>query len=311
MFLFTLIQHLFPGRPTWTADHLPDLSSKVAIVTGGNAGIGRETVKRLLLKNAKVYLAARSKERAERAIKELREETGKEALFLELDLGNLDSVKKAAEEFNLREPQLDVLYLNAGILWPSPEQVTAQGYDATFGTNVIGHFLLARLLYPVLKASGSESDPSRVIWLSSMGHFDAHALEYETYKDGPERRKADLFGLYRQSKLAAVLISNVMARSCIEDNIVSIAVDPGNIKSDIFRGTSPLFNRVWDFLFSYPTEYGALSSLYAGFMPEAANWNGKYVRPWARLGDPSPLATNVRAQDTLWAWLDEQVKSYL
>ena len=67
--------------------------------TGGNTGIGREIIKRLLMKNAKVYMAARSQQKAERAIQELREETGKEALFLHLDLGDLNSVKKAAEEF--------------------------------------------------------------------------------------------------------------------------------------------------------------------------------------------------------------------
>ncbi len=98
-FSWTFISHLFPGKPSWTADHLPDLSSKVFIVTGGNTGIGRGTVKGLLLKNAKVYIAARSKDRVERAITELREETGGEALFLQLDLGDLNSVKKAAVEF--------------------------------------------------------------------------------------------------------------------------------------------------------------------------------------------------------------------
>lgn len=98
-FVYTSITLFYAGKPSWTAVHLPDLETKVVIVTGGNTGIGRETVKRLLLKNAKVYLATRSRERAERAIDELREETGKEALFLQLDLNDLDAVRKAAEEF--------------------------------------------------------------------------------------------------------------------------------------------------------------------------------------------------------------------
>lgn len=100
-FVYTLITHgvLTPGKPTWSADHLPDLSSKVIVVTGGNAGIGLETVKRLLLKNAKVYIATRSQEKSERAIEALRAETGKTAHFLKLDLSDLGSVKKAVEEF--------------------------------------------------------------------------------------------------------------------------------------------------------------------------------------------------------------------
>lgn len=98
-FVWTATSQLFPGKPKWTADHLPDLSGKVFIVTGGNTGIGRGTVKGLLLKNAKVYIATRSKDRADRAIAELREETGNEALFLQLDLADLSSVRKAVEEF--------------------------------------------------------------------------------------------------------------------------------------------------------------------------------------------------------------------
>ncbi len=72
-FVWTVVSQLHPGKPKWTADHLPDLSGKVFIVTGGNTGIGRGTVKGLLLKNAKVYIATRSKERADRAIAALRE----------------------------------------------------------------------------------------------------------------------------------------------------------------------------------------------------------------------------------------------
>ncbi|KAI0650306.1 NAD-P-binding protein [Trametes meyenii] len=306
-----ILQHLFPGKATWTPDHLPDLSSKVMVVTGGNTGIGRETVKRLLIKNAKVYIATRSKQRAERAIEELREETGKEALFLQLDLGDLDAVKKAAEEFKQRESQLDALYLNAGILYPAPELVTSQGYDATIGTNVIGHFLFARLLYTTLSKSGRETDPSRIVWLSSMGNFIATKLDYEAYVDGPARQRADLFTLYQESKLAVVLLSNHLAKSCAKDNIVSIAVDPGNIRSEIYRETSPWYFKVWDFLFSWPIEYGAISSLYAGCMPQAAEYNGKYLHPWARLGEPNPLAASTQEQEKLWAWVEERVKSYL
>lgn len=99
MSIYHLLRSIWPGKPTWSADHLPDLSSKVVLVTGGNTGIGREIVKRSLMKNAKVYLAARSQQKAERAIQELREETGKEALFLQLDLSDLNAVKKAVEEF--------------------------------------------------------------------------------------------------------------------------------------------------------------------------------------------------------------------
>ncbi|EIW52026.1 NAD-P-binding protein [Trametes versicolor FP-101664 SS1] len=284
-FSWTFARHLFPGKPSWTADHLPDLSSKVFVVTGGNTGIGRGTVRGLLLKNAKVYIAARSKDRVEHAITELREETGREALFLQLDLGDLSSVKKAAEEFKQRESQLDGLILNAGVLYPSKDALTAQGYDATIGVNVVGHFLLHRLLYSLLSASGRESDTSRVIWLSSIASYKPHSLTYETFREGPERQHVDSIEMYAESKVAVVMLSTYLAKTCVEDNVSSIAVDPGNIKSEIYR-SSPWYLKLWvsalDWLYWYPVEYGAISSLYAGAAPEGAGCNGKVSAMWPR-----------------------------
>ena len=93
------VAQTMPPKATWGVDNIPDLSEKTVIVTGGSAGIGRETVKALLVKNANVYLAARNKEKSEATIKVLKEETGKEAKFLQLDLADLKKVKQAAEEF--------------------------------------------------------------------------------------------------------------------------------------------------------------------------------------------------------------------
>lgn len=85
----------------------------MVLVTGGATGIGFETAKALLLKNAKVYIAARSIPKATDAVARLKEQTGKEALILELDLADLGSVKRAAKEFLEKEPQLDILFNNA------------------------------------------------------------------------------------------------------------------------------------------------------------------------------------------------------
>lgn len=97
--LGTYLRQLYPPSPQWTADNISDLSGKVFIVTGGSSGIGKETCKQLLLKNAKVYLAARSESKAQAALDELEKETGKKAFFQQLDLGDLDAIKKSAQEF--------------------------------------------------------------------------------------------------------------------------------------------------------------------------------------------------------------------
>ncbi|KAG8679030.1 hypothetical protein FRC09_019316, partial [Ceratobasidium sp. 395] len=103
----------FPSNPVFTVDQIPDLSGQVVIVTGGNTGIGKATCKALLEKNAKVYLAARSKTKADEAIEWLKTETGKMAVFLQLDLASLVSVRKAVEEFKSNEHELHVLFNNA------------------------------------------------------------------------------------------------------------------------------------------------------------------------------------------------------
>jgi len=113
------ISQMFPPKTKFTVDDIPDLSGQVIIVTGANTGIGKESAKviptlhhsslifiytdiyvqALLAHNAKVYIAARSREKSEAAIQELRDATGKEAIFLPLDLGDLKTIKAAAEEF--------------------------------------------------------------------------------------------------------------------------------------------------------------------------------------------------------------------
>ncbi|KAG9105342.1 hypothetical protein FRC07_009376 [Ceratobasidium sp. 392] len=90
------ISQLFPPKPLFTVEQIPDLAGQVMIVTGYML----TSAKALLNKDAKVYLAARSKTKADEAIEWLKKETGgKEPVFLELDLPNLGSVRKAAEEF--------------------------------------------------------------------------------------------------------------------------------------------------------------------------------------------------------------------
>ncbi|RDX47105.1 NAD-P-binding protein [Lentinus brumalis] len=311
------LQQAFPPAPTWHPTDIPDLSGKVALVTGGNAGIGREIVKELLRKNARVYLAARSPPKASAAIESLATETGRTAEFLQLDLSDLGPVRQAALEFKCRESHIDILYLNAGLMLPPVEDLTAQGYDLTFGTNVIGHFLFLQLLYPLLVAAATPG-PARIVWTASFAHYQVPGdlLNYATFTDGPERRnvRRGMFTIYAQNKLAQVALSSYLAKRAAEagDNVASIAVDPGNIRSEIFRGDKPWYLLLWyERFIMYPTAYGAITPLYAGTAPEALAYNGKYLRPWARPGDPNRAALDSREQEKLWGWLEVQLENYL
>ncbi|KAG5652887.1 hypothetical protein H0H81_003250 [Sphagnurus paluster] len=89
----------FPPKSKFSVNDIPDLTGRVIIVTGGNTGIGKETAKALLAHNANVYIAGRSQEKVEEAIRDLKEQTGNEANFLKVDLADLHSVKAGAEEF--------------------------------------------------------------------------------------------------------------------------------------------------------------------------------------------------------------------
>ncbi|OCH84893.1 NAD-P-binding protein [Obba rivulosa] len=300
--------NMFPPKATWGVDQIPDLNGKVMIVTGGNAGIGKETIKALLTHNAKVYLAARSPEKAQAAIAELKEATGKEAIFLKLDLADLKSVKAAAEEYTSKESQLHVLFNSGGVMFPSIEQTTADGYDLQFGTNVVGHFYFTQLLLPVLiaTAEGSEEKKARVINTSSMGHTFVSGIDFDTLKDSPKRSKLGTQKLYFQSKFANVVYSNELHRRYGDRGIVSVSLHPGNLKTDLQRHGSAIGNILGAPLL-YPAPMGALTQLWAGTTPEGAAVGGKYLIPWARVGAARKETDDPLTGQKLWTWLEEQV----
>ncbi|EPQ54653.1 NAD P-binding protein [Gloeophyllum trabeum ATCC 11539] len=300
-----MIDNVFPPKAKWGVDDIPDLTGKVMIVTGSNTGIGKETVKALLNHNAKVYMACRSKTKAEAAIAQLKEETGKAAIYIHLDLMDLRSIKVTAEEL---ESRLDVLFNNAGIMFPPIDDLTKDGYDAQFGTNVIGHFFLTKLLLPVLLATAQTSPEhtARVINTSSFGHTGVSKLDFDTMRDGPARRKLGRYQLYSQSKFGNIVFSNELARRYGKDGIVSVSLHPGMLKTDLANNASFFKAMVgWTL---YPAPMGALTQLYAGTTPDAAALNGKYLKPWARIGKARKETDDPETARRLWEWLEEQVK---
>ncbi len=137
---------------------------------------------------------------------------------------------------------------------PPVDDLSAQDYDLTFGTNVIGHFLFLQLLYPLLDSVShrpDSSDPARVVWVSGFANYlvPGGKLSYPTFTDGPARRnvKRGMFAMYAQSKLAQITLSAYLAKQAAEagENVVSFAVDPGNIQSEIFRGDKAWYLRLW------------------------------------------------------------------
>lgn len=123
------IDQAFPPAPRFTEKHIPDLTGKVAIVTGSSSGVGLQTVAILYSKNATVYLAARSSDKAAKAITAIKnsaECTGSRGIlkFLSLDLSDLGSIKASAQEFLRQETRLDILIHNAGVMRPPAGSTT-------------------------------------------------------------------------------------------------------------------------------------------------------------------------------------------
>ncbi|KAL6302935.1 NAD(P)-binding protein [Sparassis latifolia] len=312
--MLSTLTNLFPPKPKWAVEQMPDLLGQVIIVTGGNAGIGRETVKALLSHNAKVYMAGRNPEKMQLAIKELQEETGREALPMVVDLADLSSIKAAAEEFLSKEERLDVLFNNAGAVYPPVEEITAQGYDMQFGTNVLGHFYFTKLLIPLLlsTAQSSATRKARVVHTASMGHLYVSGIDYHIVEDCPRRRAHSSIQLYFHSKFGNVVIAKEFHRRYSNRGLVSVSLHPGNTKLDNERHTS-LLARVVGLTnpLQSSTQMGALTQLYAGTAPEGVEFGGKYLIPWARIGKARREANDPNVGQRLWEWLEEQVKKWL
>ncbi|KIK99837.1 hypothetical protein PAXRUDRAFT_423419 [Paxillus rubicundulus Ve08.2h10] len=304
----SLLNQSFPPKSTFDVRDIPDLTGKVVIVTGANTGIGKETVKALLQHNAKVYLAARDQVKGETAIQELKFSTGNEAIFLKLDLGNLKAIKAAAEEFLSKETRLDVLVNNAGVMFSPIEDLTADGYDLQFGTNVLGHHYFTKLLLPTLisTAKTSSDGKARVVTVSSSAHM-VGSLEFGTFQDTPARKNITTYMLYAQSKYGNVVFALELDRRCKSEGIVSISLNPGNIQSDLQRNMGSISRSLLGTML-YDTAHGALTQLYAATSPAAAELGGQYLLPWARIGLSRKDAHDPKLGQVLWEWCEEQVK---
>ncbi|KAF7303495.1 Short-chain dehydrogenase/reductase family protein [Mycena indigotica] len=299
---------------------IPDQTGKVIIVTGGNTGIGYETVKQLLLKNATVYLAARSAEKAAAAIARLKTETnGREAVFLELDLADLPSVKKSAQTFLAREEKLHVLINNAGVMNCPTDMLTNQGYDMQFGTNVIGHYLFTTLLLPALRKAATDTVPARAIHVSSAGHMLApgRGIEFASITGSKERDRwvkakggfLAPWWLYGQSKLGNIYLANYFAKT-YPDVLVSCSLHPGVIRSELQRHSAGWMQVIGNGIF-YPTPLGALTQLWGATIATPAQVTGQYLVPWGRVATPDKRARDVKMEDEMIVFVKDAVKEYI
>ncbi len=276
-------------KANWTTDDILNVKGKVAVVTGGNSGLGKETARVLAQKGVKVILAVRSTDRGEDAAIEIRKEFPKSYVeVMKLDLSSLASVKNFAKEFLGRYEHLDFLINNAGVMVP-PYTKTEDGFELQFGTNHLAHFALTGLLLPLLEST----EDSRIVTISSVAHLTGdvnfHDLAWE-------QRKYDAPKAYADSKIANLYFTYELARKLNKSSIKVLAAHPGWTSTNLQKNWR-LF-RLLNPFFAQKPEMGALPTLRAATDPDAQS--GDYFGPsgWQEVrGYPKKVASNKRSND--------------
>ncbi|EKD18224.1 uncharacterized protein L3040_007605 [Drepanopeziza brunnea f. sp. 'multigermtubi'] len=313
------------SKATLTEKNLPDQTGKVFIVTGSSSGIGKDLAEILYAHNAKIYIAARSEDKAQKAIEELKskhKDSKGDLVYLHLDLDDLTTIKASAETFLAREKCLHVLWNNAGVMRPPQGSQTKQGYELQIGTNNVAPFLFTKLLTPLLQATAKTSPPDsvRVVWVSSSaaknfapaGGLDVSNLDYHVDKGAWQK--------YGISKAGNIYHGKEYARRFGKDGIISVSLDPGLLKTDLYKHLPWWQGGAINMLLSDPI-FGAYTELFAGLSTDISmKNNGSFVEPWGKLvsarkdieqgSKPKEEGGTGVAQD-FWDWTEEQVAQYL
>jgi NAD(P)-dependent dehydrogenase (short-subunit alcohol dehydrogenase family) len=267
------------------------MDGKTVVLTGANTGIGKQTTLELAKRGARVVMACRDVGRGESARGEILAATdGRGELEVrQIDLSSFESVRSFAEKANADLARIDVLINNAGI-FPQKAWKTVDGFEAQFGVNYLGPFLLTNLLLDKLKASA----PSRIVNLTSMLHTKG-TLDFESFR-GEKPYKASV--AYNQSKLANLVFSNELSRRLAGTGVTSNAVHPGAISTEITRELPWIARKLIGFVFK-GVAFGAKGPLLVATDPTLADVSGRYWKETAETA-PSEEALDPAVGSRLW-----------
>lgn len=270
------------------------LHGKIALVTGGNSGIGLETARDLARRGATVIIASRNEEKSSKAIADIIRTTGNKNVEQRyLDLAKFSNIREFADDFSRTFDRLDILVNNAGCAGLKP-RVTEDGIDIVMQINYFGPFLLTNLLKQKLIAS----KPSRIIIVSSKAH------EYAKFdiEDIKGLKQMHYITKYSNSKLCNVIWAKALAKN-LPSGVTANALHPGVVKTDIFNRLPPTPRKITLYLIgaSFKTaEEGAQTSIELAVAEKLENTTGGYYCECMEASE-SALANDEDLIDKVWA----------
>ncbi|XP_038218506.1 retinol dehydrogenase 12-like [Zerene cesonia] len=269
------------------------LNGKVALVTGGNSGIGLETARELARRGAKVIIASRDVARSAAAVSDIISTTGNPQVeHKHLDLSKFKSVRQLAEDFNKSGDPLHILVNNAGVS-SLKNRLTEDGIDMIMQINHFGHALLTNLLLDKLK----ESAPSRIVVVSSI----LHHVAILNLDDLAAKNKSHFMVRYNNSKLCNILWARALAK-VLPKGVTVNCLHPGLVSTNIFQKVPPLLGfvvgKILDIFFKVPKE-GAQTVIHLCVSPDLEEQSGGYYTE-CQVKKPSKVAQDDDLADAVW-----------
>lgn len=268
-----------------------DLHGKTYLITGCGSGLGKETLRVLAMRGAKVLGTARSIERARSAMIEV---GAVDAVPLVCELSDPASVRACIAEVERLGVTLDAIICNAGVM-AMPKRQTAHGYELQFFTNHVGHFILVNGLLDRLSPTG------RVVMLSSAAHRGAPSVGIRLDDLGAERSYG-AWDSYGQSKLANILFANELARRFDGTGRTANAVHPGVIVTELWRHMPKFAGaaiKTVTPLFLKTPEQGAATTCYVATHPSLEKVSGRYFAD-CNVSETSAHGRNAELARKLW-----------
>ena len=307
-FVATGIVSLWLGRKFFKGPYYNGnerLDGKTVVITGCNTGIGKETALDLSKRGARVVMACRNLDLANIAANDLKVKNPAANLSVcQLDLADLSSVRKCAQEIMEKEKRLDILINNAGVM-VCPEMKTKDGFEMQIGVNHFGHFLFTNLLLKMIKASA----PARIVTVSSYAHTQGKIdLEDINFEKKPYSR----IGAYCQSKLANVLFSNELARRLKGTGVTCYSLHPGTVATDLPRHVNDMLGPLkylfaaMGLYFIKTPESGAQTTIMCAVDESLAEESGQYYEDCHK-SKPIQVANDEELANKFWKFSEEAV----